>query len=45
MQKHYDLIGAGIGLFNLSLAALLDKPQQEISSLFFDKKKKFEWHS
>lgn len=44
MQKHYDLIGVGIGLFNLSLAALADK-HANLSSVFFDKKKNFEWHS
>ncbi|RAS75692.1 lysine N(6)-hydroxylase/L-ornithine N(5)-oxygenase family protein [Priestia endophytica] len=37
-----DVIGIGIGPFNLGLAALLEKT--ECKSLFFDKKLKFEWH-
>ncbi|MBM7553646.1 lysine N6-hydroxylase [Thalassobacillus pellis] len=39
----YDLIGVGIGPFNLSLAALLDD-QPEANPLFFEQKGKFEWH-
>ncbi|CUB26279.1 SidA/IucD/PvdA family monooxygenase [Bacillus velezensis] len=39
----YDVIGAGIGPFNLGLAALLeDIPGTD--ALFFDKKKEFAWH-
>lgn len=37
-----DVIGVGIGPFNLGLAALLEKT--DCSSLFFDKKTRFEWH-
>jgi lysine N6-hydroxylase len=37
-----DVIGVGIGPFNLGLAALLEKT--ECSSLFFEKKPRFEWH-
>ncbi|MBO1512516.1 lysine N(6)-hydroxylase/L-ornithine N(5)-oxygenase family protein [Metabacillus bambusae] len=37
-----DVIGVGIGPFNLGLAALLEKT--ECSSLFFDKKPRFDWH-
>ena len=44
MAKHYDLIGVGIGPFNLSLAAVLDKAQN-FNYRFFDSKKAFEWHS
>ncbi|API87594.1 lysine N(6)-hydroxylase/L-ornithine N(5)-oxygenase family protein [Francisella uliginis] len=41
-MKIYDVIGIGIGPFNLGLAALLnDKP---IKSIFFDKKENFCWH-
>ncbi|MFC7060905.1 lysine N(6)-hydroxylase/L-ornithine N(5)-oxygenase family protein [Halobacillus seohaensis] len=42
-DKIYDLIGVGVGPFNLSLAALLDE-MDEVDSLFFEKKKHFEWH-
>ncbi|MGP4038748.1 lysine N(6)-hydroxylase/L-ornithine N(5)-oxygenase family protein [Gracilibacillus sp. D59] len=41
-EQILDVIGIGIGPFNLGLAALLEKT--ECSSLFFDKKTKFEWH-
>ncbi len=39
-----DIIGVGIGPSNLSLAALLH-PLKSISSIFFDKKVKFDWHN
>ncbi|MFC0470381.1 lysine N(6)-hydroxylase/L-ornithine N(5)-oxygenase family protein [Halalkalibacter kiskunsagensis] len=39
----HDLIGVGIGPFNLSLAALLED-LYEVKSIFFDKKSHFEWH-
>ena len=39
----FDLIGIGIGPFNLSLAALL-KPLEQKKIKFFDDKKKFNWH-
>jgi len=43
-QKNmYDLIGVGIGPFNLSLAALLDE-QEEVDTLFFEQTSKFDWH-
>lgn len=44
MKNHYNLIGIGIGLFNLSLAALLQK-NPKVKSLFFDRKHRFDWHS
>ncbi|RBL92033.1 lysine N(6)-hydroxylase/L-ornithine N(5)-oxygenase family protein [Chitinophaga flava] len=40
----YDVLGVGIGPSNLSLSALL-YPQNEISSLFLDKKFSFAWHN
>ncbi|WP_082232421.1 lysine N(6)-hydroxylase/L-ornithine N(5)-oxygenase family protein [Halobacillus massiliensis] len=42
-EKIYDLIGVGIGPFNLSLAALLDEID-ETDTLFFEKKEHFDWH-
>ncbi len=39
----FDLIGIGIGPFNLSLAALLEKAQST-NTLFLDKKPQFDWH-
>lgn len=38
-----DLIGIGIGPFNLSLAALLDK-QPTLKGKFFEQKPNFDWH-
>lgn len=42
VKQILDVIGVGIGPFNLGLAALLEKT--ECSSLFFDKKPQFDWH-
>ncbi|MCR6637573.1 MAG: SidA/IucD/PvdA family monooxygenase [Sporocytophaga sp.] len=39
----YNLIGIGIGPFNLGLAALL-QPVKELSSIFFDGVSEFNWH-
>lgn len=43
MSKILDLVGIGIGPFNLSLASLLDKTNLEYT--FFDQKAEFSWHS
>ena len=42
-NKQYDMVGIGIGPFNLGLAALAE-PLDEIDAVFFDKEEKFEWH-
>ena len=42
-QEVFDVVGVGIGPFNLSVAALLD-PIDSLSSCFLEAKKKFEWH-
>ncbi|WP_294286103.1 SidA/IucD/PvdA family monooxygenase [uncultured Chryseobacterium sp.] len=39
----YDIIGIGIGPFNLGLAALL-QPVDSITSLFLDQSENFDWH-
>ncbi|NMH69029.1 lysine N(6)-hydroxylase/L-ornithine N(5)-oxygenase family protein [Bacillus sp. RO3] len=39
----YDVIGIGLGPFNLGLAALLDSVP-EVKSMFLEKKKAFNWH-
>ncbi len=41
-EQVLDVIGVGIGPFNLGLAALLEKT--ECRSLFFDRNKQFNWH-
>lgn len=38
-----DVVGIGIGVFNLSLAALLQK--QKVKYKFFDQKQEFNWHN
>lgn len=42
-QKIYDIIGVGIGPFNLGMAALA-APIEELSVLFFDQAPAFNWH-
>ncbi|WP_100400986.1 lysine N(6)-hydroxylase/L-ornithine N(5)-oxygenase family protein [Bacillus sp. FJAT-44742] len=42
-QSPVDLIGIGIGPFNLGLAALVDGLEEQ-TSLFFDDKPEFNWH-
>ncbi|HEV7737463.1 MAG TPA: SidA/IucD/PvdA family monooxygenase [Chlamydiales bacterium] len=39
----YDIIGIGIGPFNLGMAALTD-PIESLKCLFFDQNKEFNWH-
>jgi lysine N6-hydroxylase len=39
----HDLLGVGIGPFNLSLAALLD-PVGDLDAVFFDQAEAFAWH-
>ncbi|BCD91829.1 hypothetical protein fh0823_19680 [Francisella halioticida] len=41
-MKIYDVIGIGIGPFNLGLAALLN--DESLESIFFDKKEDFNWY-
>ncbi|HEY9736744.1 MAG TPA: lysine N(6)-hydroxylase/L-ornithine N(5)-oxygenase family protein [Trichocoleus sp.] len=40
----YDLLGVGLGPFNLGLAALLE-PISEVKALFLEQKPQFQWHS
>jgi lysine N6-hydroxylase len=42
-QKIYDIVGIGIGPFNLGLAAL-SVPITELSTLFLDQAAEFNWH-
>ena len=44
MMKTVDLIGIGIGPFNLGLAALLSA-HDEVNSLFLEAKPAFSWHA
>ena len=42
-QRTVDVLGVGVGPFNLSLAALLD-PLTEVDSAFFEMRPDFSWH-
>lgn len=44
MRNVFDLIGIGIGPFNLSLAAISEK-NKELKTHFFEQKPSFLWHS
>jgi len=44
MKKNYDLIGIGIGPFNLSLSALLTKTNH-FQYQFYERNKNINWHS
>ncbi len=41
--EHLDVIGVGVGPFNLSLAALL-APVEGVAARFFDRRPGFDWH-
>ncbi len=41
---NYDIVGVGVGPFNLSLATLLES-DKNVKSLFIEKKENFSWHS
>lgn len=43
-REMYDVIGVGIGPFNLGLAALLQRAP-ELRCAFLDRKPEFDWHS
>lgn len=43
MKTTYDIVGIGLGPFNLSLAALLN-PLNNVSKKFLDNKSEFSWH-
>ncbi|PHV64131.1 lysine N(6)-hydroxylase/L-ornithine N(5)-oxygenase family protein [Cyanobacterium aponinum] len=42
-EKIYDLLGVGIGPFNLSLAALIE-PISHLETIFLEQKTEFQWH-
>lgn len=42
-ERIYDVIGVGVGPFNLGLAALT-APIRELDALFLDRSDRFEWH-
>jgi lysine N6-hydroxylase len=45
MTEHgYDLVGIGVGPFNLGLAALLDDASTDLDVCFLEQKPEFNWH-
>lgn len=43
-MEHFDVVGAGLGPFNLSLAALVD-PLPDVRARFCEARETFRWHS
>jgi len=43
MTRTYDLLGVGVGPFNLGLAALAD-PLDDVDAVFLDRRDGFSWH-
>lgn len=43
INKQYDMVGIGIGFFNLGLVVFVEFID-EIDVVFFDKEEKFEWY-
>ncbi|MGE6964177.1 lysine N(6)-hydroxylase/L-ornithine N(5)-oxygenase family protein [Bacillus thuringiensis] len=44
IQKVYDVIGIGLGPSNLALAITIHEHQEDMETLFFEKKEHFDWH-
>ncbi|WP_435196689.1 lysine N(6)-hydroxylase/L-ornithine N(5)-oxygenase family protein [Natronomonas sp. EA1] len=40
----HDLVGVGIGPFNLGLAALLDGVEEDVDAVFLERDAEFNWH-
>jgi lysine N6-hydroxylase len=43
-MERFDVVGAGLGPFNLSLAALVE-PLSDVRTRFFEARPSFQWHS
>ncbi len=45
-RGHYDVLGVGLGPFNLGLAALLDGADSdlELDAIFLEREPEFAWH-
>ncbi|WP_332899110.1 lysine N(6)-hydroxylase/L-ornithine N(5)-oxygenase family protein [Haladaptatus sp. CMSO5] len=40
----YDVLGVGLGPFNLGLAALVESADEDLDVVFIEQKQEFEWH-
>jgi lysine N6-hydroxylase len=43
-DRVHDVVGVGIGPFNLGLAALLDGVREEVDAVFLERDPEFHWH-
>lgn len=43
-EDAFDVVGVGLGPFNLGLAALLDEASADVDTLFLEQKPEFNWH-
>ncbi|AGB33522.1 lysine/ornithine N-monooxygenase [Natrinema pellirubrum DSM 15624] len=43
-RGHYDVLGVGLGPFNLGLAALLDGADADLEAVFLERDTEFAWH-
>ncbi|WP_137290995.1 lysine N(6)-hydroxylase/L-ornithine N(5)-oxygenase family protein [Natronorubrum halophilum] len=43
-RGHYDVLGVGLGPFNLGLAALLDGDGLDLDAVFLEREPEFAWH-
>ncbi|MFB6301852.1 MAG: lysine N(6)-hydroxylase/L-ornithine N(5)-oxygenase family protein [Haloferacaceae archaeon] len=43
-SRVYDVVGVGIGPFNLGLAALLDGVEEDVDAAFLERDAEFAWH-
>ena len=40
----YDVVGVGVGPFNLGLAAMLDSVEEDVDAAFLERDAEFQWH-
>ncbi|WP_254538311.1 lysine N(6)-hydroxylase/L-ornithine N(5)-oxygenase family protein [Halomarina litorea] len=40
----YDVVGIGVGPFNLGLAAMLDSVEEDVDAAFLERDAEFQWH-
>ncbi|WP_338728801.1 lysine N(6)-hydroxylase/L-ornithine N(5)-oxygenase family protein [Haladaptatus sp. DJG-WS-42] len=43
-ERVYDVLGVGLGPFNLGLAALIESADEDLDAVFVEQKQEFEWH-
>ena len=43
-SEMYDVVGIGVGPFNLGLAAMLDSVEEDVDTAFLERDAEFQWH-